>query len=107
MYSIIGNDGVIGFCDEPRYVKLNENQIFIQTTKEEATHVAIGGVAYDLTETHVKPEDSGEFVFDNAAKVRQAGIDIIDTQDALCETSIDFEQRIADIEDALCELTEE
>ena len=32
---------------------------------------------------------------------------IIDTQDALCETSADFDQRIADIEDALCELTEE
>lgn len=29
-----------------------------------------------------------------------------ETQDALCEASEDFEQRIADIEDALCELTE-
>ena len=32
---------------------------------------------------------------------------IDDTQDALCEASEDFDQRIADIEDALCDLTVE
>jgi hypothetical protein len=34
-----------------------------------------------------------------------AGMD--ETQDALCEASGDFEARIGEIEDALCELTEE
>ena len=37
----------------------------------------------------------------------ESGQRIDETEDALCETSADFDQRIADIEDALCELTEE
>ena len=32
---------------------------------------------------------------------------ISDTQDALCETSIDVDERITTIEDALCELSKE
>lgn len=32
---------------------------------------------------------------------------INDTQDALCEESLDTEERLAEIEDALCELSEE
>lgn len=32
---------------------------------------------------------------------------INDTQDALCDVSTDIEERLADIENALCELTEE
>ena len=32
---------------------------------------------------------------------------IIDTQDGLCEASTDMEERLAEIEDALCELSEE
>ena len=38
--------------------------------------------------------------------VKDAVVDICNTQDAICESSTDTEQRLADIENALCELSE-
>ena len=63
----------------------------------------VDGVCYDWYEI-----DNHSRYIDMFSPVKERiESDIVDTQDALCETSADFDQRIADIEDALCELTEE
>lgn len=104
MYSVVNSGEVIGFCDKPRYVR-SKNSIYVEAAKEDATHVAIGGVAYDLEETFVREVDSGEIAFHQDERLADVKTGVDDAQDAVCGLSEDMEQRLADIEDALCELT--
>ena len=84
MYSIVHKGARLGFCDEPRYVK-DHYGVFIQTGKDDATHVAIGGNAYDLSETLIIEVDTAE---------------IENTLNAL------LEQNVNAMEDAILELAE-
>lgn len=106
MYSVVNGGEVIGFCDKPRYVR-SKNGIYVEVAKEDATHVAIGGVAYDLEETFVREVDSGEITFHQNERLTDVKTGVDDSQDAICALSEEMESRIADVEDAICALTEE
>lgn len=106
MFSVVRNGEVIGLCDKPRYVK-SRNGVYVEALELCATHVAIGGTAYPLTEAHVVKVDGGEYAFKESARLDETRESVGDTQDAVCEASADIESRVADIEDALCELSEQ
>ena len=65
------------------------------------------GKCYDWYEIkdHYRYED--KFTPGIGPAIEPVAESVNDTQDALCEASEDFDARIADIENALCELTEE
>lgn len=107
MFAIVHNGDVIGLCDTPRYVKL-KNNVYIECNEAEAEYVAFAGTAYDLKDnTFVKTIDGSEFAFNESIKLEGACVDVTDSQDALCILSEDIEERLAEIEDALCEITKE
>lgn len=87
MFAIISG-GLKGFCDKPRYVKL-KNDIYIECGKEDASHVAIGGVAYDLNETFVKPVDGGEIAFRDGVRLENAESDINDLDAMVVDMAYD------------------
>ena len=107
MISIVNNGAIVGLCDAPRYVKVNDYGVYSETDAEDATHVAVGGVAYGLDETVVTEVDGGEIAFGHSEKILNVDADVADTQDALCILSEDVEARLADMEDALCEMSKE
>lgn len=106
MYAVIDKGNVIGMCETPRYIRVKHG-IYVDTKKEKAEGVAIGGKAYLFKDGVLLSEvDGWEIVFSGNVKLSEVNEGLQDTQDALCETTTDLDQRIADIEDALCELTE-
>ena len=107
MFIVINNGDIKGFCDQPRYVR-DKNGCFVQCEKDEATHVAIGGVAYDLSNnTFVREADGSDVTFRESVKLENVNVGLSDSEDALCMLSEEVDARIAEIEDALCELTKE
>ena len=107
MYAIIYQGDIVGFCDNPNYIRVKDG-INTNAKKENAEGVAIGGHAYFFKDgALIKEVDGGEISFANEVKIGEVNGELDDTEDALCEISEDLDQRIADIEDALCELTEE
>lgn len=104
MYAIIKGSEVISLCDEPRFVR-DKDGIWVESDQEHADKVAVGNENYGLDEIYIREVDGAEYVFGESVKLASAQTDIVDTQEALCEASGDFEQRIADLEDALCDLS--
>ena len=108
MYQITDTErGVIGYCDEPRYIKIKPSSgAFIQTTEAEAEGIAFLSTPYNL---HNRPpmkeglrtvivneKDGGEILLGEIASVEE------ETGDALCELDAGLE----DVKDALCEIDE-
>lgn len=68
MFKITQGAEVIGLCDKPRYVKSKEG-VYIEATEEEATHVAVQGVAYPLSEVAITQVDSGVVAFNQSNEI--------------------------------------
>lgn len=71
---------------------------------EAKIYAAIADINNKLNELELKINANNTTLFSNAG-VNSMNVSV--TQDALCETSIDVDERITAIEDALCELSEE
>lgn len=96
MFFIINNGELKGMCDKPRYVKSNKG-IYIECTKEEAECVAIGGTAYDLSETIVSESDSAEYAFRESKKLDNASANIDDLQELVI--GMEYDSIIDGLED--------
>lgn len=108
MYQITDTErGVIGYCDEPRYIKIKPSSgAYIPATEADAEGVAFLGTPYNL---HNRPSmkeglqtvivnerDGGEILLGSIEYVEAY------TGDALCELDAGLEE----VKDALCELDE-
>ena len=108
MFEIIDTErGLIGYCDEPRYIKIKPSSgAYVPTTKEEAEGLAFLSTPYNLDNKPpmkeglrtviVAEKDSGEILLGSIEYVEAY------TGDALCELDAGLE----DVKDALCELDE-
>ena len=108
MYQITDTvSGVIGYCDEPRYIKIKPSSgAFIPTTKEEAEGIAFLGVPYNiynkppmkqgLKTVIITTKDNGEILLGEINSVEEY------TGNALCELDTNIEE----IKEALCEIDE-
>ena len=104
MFEIIYEGEVIGLVEKPRYVR-QKNGVWVQCEGKDATAIALKSHAYEGA--FAKETDGGEYAFEQESRITANEGDIADTQDALIEATTDIDSRLADIEDALCELTEE
>ena len=108
MYQITDTErGVIGYCDEPRYIKIKPSSgAYIPVTEAEAEGIAFLGTPYNL---HNKPpikeglrtvivneKDGGEIMLGEIKDMEGR------TGDVLCDMDADIE----DIKEALCEIDE-
>ena len=113
MYAILSGGALVALCDKPRYVKKNDNNIYVEAAPAEAIGVSVGGVLYNINGGDAIPgrpaaivtqRDSGEVVFQHGIKIAANGAAIIATEDALCELDAANDAKMAAMEDALCEL---
>ena len=117
MYAIMSNGELLALCERPRYVKRNEGGIFVETPKDEAEGIAVGGAVYNLPGGSAIPEapealvtdaEASEYVFRNRVRIIEneeaTGAAIIAMEEALCEMDNASEERLTAVEEALCEL---
>lgn len=118
MYEIISAGTLIALCEKPRYIRVKEETgVLVEAPKEEATGVAVDGVAYNLPgstaipdapEAIVRAGDTGGYVFRNRVTIEEtaqaAGSAIISVEEAVCELDTASDSRMSALEDAVCEL---
>lgn len=75
MYRIVQGANVIGLCDKPRYVKTKEG-IYIEASEEDATHVAVQGTTYLLSEVTITQVDSGEVAFNQSNEIKDINMSV-------------------------------
>jgi len=108
MYQITDTEsGLIGYCDEPRYIKIKPSSgAYVPATEADAEGVAFLGTPYNLSNRPpmkeslrtviINEKDGGEILLYEIEDVEAY------TGDALCELDAGLE----DVKDALCELDE-
>ena len=117
MYAILSDGVLVALCDKPRYVRKNENGIYVEAAPEDAIAIAVNGTLYniegsnaipDAPEAFVREDDVGEYVFDNHARIvaneTATGTAVVQLEEALCEQDAATEERLTAVEEALCEL---
>lgn len=82
MYAIMSGGALLSLCDSPRYVRKNENDVYIQADKSEAEGISVNGTLYniggrtaipDAPEAVVMEAESGELIFQNTARIQTVG----------------------------------
>ncbi len=113
MYAIISGGKEIALCDNPNYVKQNEQGVWIGTNIDDATAISVSGMLYNIIgskaidgapEAFAIERDGGKRAFDNSKQIIAAMAKTETIEDALCELDASELARITVIEDALCEI---
>lgn len=128
MYVINSEGERLIYCEAPRYIKVNPNSgCFVQAEEDDAQGVAVMGNPFNLpghteimrdvfipteggeegegtVERQVAPEAEVQRV-DNYEFLMGLEDTGIETEDAICELSVEYANRLATVEDAVCELT--
>lgn len=113
MYAIMSGGEAIALCDAPRYVRRNDNNIYVEADKSEADAIAVCGTLYNLPgggaiegapEAVAVRQEAGEYILGNRAKINAAGASITGLEDAACDLDALTEGRVSALEDAVCEL---
>lgn len=117
MYAILSGGTIIALCSKPRYVKRNENNVYIEADATDAIGVSVNGQLYninggnaiaDAPEAVVVQRDIFEYVFNNRVKIKKneetTGSAIIEMENALCELDIAADEKLIVLENALCEI---
>lgn len=96
MHKIVSGAKVIGICDNIRYVKKKPNTgAWIQTVEEDSEAISVNGTLYTLkkhtpiegvAQASVSKIDSGEYIFDTYTN------------------KLDYESKVAELENALCDI---
>ncbi len=98
MYRIFADGHSLGICEKPNYVK-RKNNLWIQCKKEDAEAISVNGVAYQ--DAIVSEVDGGEFLYNLFKDLTKNLTTTDDLQDAICQLSEEFEERINEIEDKI------
>lgn len=77
MYKIKSKGQLLTVVEEPRYVKQNANQIWVQCSPSEATHVSIIGNLHDLAETEIIPVSPTDFIAEQNTAIEQLNAQLV------------------------------
>lgn len=121
MYAIIVKGKIEELCEKPWYVKKHEAEgrswwVHTEDAKE-AQAVSVRGTLYNLPgmdniegaeEAVVAEKQAGEYVYDNRENIAKTAKELAETTEtvetAICEMDASAEERIAVLEDVICEL---
>lgn len=118
MYAIVSGGELVSLCDNPHYVKLNEeNGCYVESDESEAIAVSVRGDLYninggntipDASQAAITQSDGAEYVFQNRARITEneesTVAKMIEVENALCDLDTVAESKLTAIEDALCEM---
>jgi len=116
--AIIVNGKIISICEKPTYVKKHPTiDCYVNCDKSEAIGIAAGvgedGGVYNLfgrndipdaPEALVRDDNNNEYFFNAYRQADKATTDIINVEEAICDSDTITDERIAALEDVLCEL---
>lgn len=119
MYAICSGGELIALAENPRYVKRNEDGIFVEAAAEDAEAIAVNGTLYNIPggdtiegapEAVVVEAEAEEYIFTNRVRIEQDAASgnarISTVEDAVCDLDESTDERMSAIEDAICELDE-
>lgn len=115
MYSIINRSTgeLIALTDSPRYVKENDNEVFVRCSRDDADALVINGSIYNLLgksnikgadEVVITYKETGEYVFNNKRNIEQNKVAVEEIENATCELDATSSKKLSEIENALCEI---
>ena len=114
LYDIIVEGEVIATTEHPRYIRRKpETGIYIECTLDRAEGIAVSGNLYNMPNSTAIPDapeaviierESGEHITRLIAQGVALVTNMRNTEDAVCELDEYYDERIAAIEDALCDL---
>lgn len=79
MYAIIQNGTYLALTEKPRYVKLNNNEVWVTCEKKDALGISVNGTLYNLLgradiegakEVVIKEVENGEFLFSSLKQIQ-------------------------------------
>lgn len=79
MYAIMCSGAMLTLCDSPRYVRKNENGVYVEAKEPEAEGLAVNGTLYNIGGRMIIPDapaavvveaESGELIFRNAVSIQ-------------------------------------
>lgn len=114
LYDIVVEGEIIATTEHPRYIRQKaETGVYIECSIEHAEGVAVNGRLFnmvgsttipDVPEAAIIERESGEHI----TRLIEQGIALVEsaqnTEDAVCELDEYYDERMAAIEDALCDL---
>ena len=100
MFAIIKDGEVIGCTDEPIYIKTKDN-IYVNCDRKEAEGIALKGKF--IKGAYAREMNGAEFMFEKAQSLEETEASVVEAQESICDMGADFETRIAEIEEAICD----
>ena len=114
LYDIVVGGKIIATTEHPRYIRQKaDTGVYIECSFEHAEGVAVNGRLYnmlghntipDVPEAAIIERESGEHI----TRLIKQGVSLVTstqrTEDAVCELDEYYNERMATIEDAMCDL---
>jgi len=76
MYKILHKGRFVSMVDEPRYVRKNDNDVWVETTEENAECVSVRGDLYPMSEASVVEHTAADYMNEQATGIEKANADI-------------------------------
>ena len=76
MYKILHKGKFAAMVDEPRYVKKNDNDVWVECDEENAEGVSVHGELYPLSESSVVEYTAADYMNEQATGIEKANADI-------------------------------
>lgn len=76
MYKVLNKGKFVTMIDEPRFVRKNDNDVWVQCEEKEAECISIHGDLYDLAETSIIIYTAADYMAEQANNVEKNAADI-------------------------------
>lgn len=118
MKAIIVNGKVISICEKPLFVKKHDTlDCYIKCSESEAIGVSAGvgedaGVFNlvgmneipDAPVAIIRDDNNNEYLFETHSQAEKSAADIVVMESTLCDNDVYTDERLAAIEEVLCDL---
>jgi len=104
MFNIIHEGEIVGAQDSPNFVK-HKNGILVNCAEEEAEGIAVSGTFYEGAMA-IK-EDTAEEYHKQSKALDILEEDHVVTEETMCDTMIEFTERLEELEETICDLIDQ
>lgn len=114
IYDIVVKGEIVDTTEKPRYIKKSPTtDVYIECAETVADGIAVGGQLYNVHGKNtiqnaenavIIARDSGNHIANLNRQATRLTLANILTENAVCELDENYDERIAIIEDALCDL---
>jgi len=76
MYKVLHKGRFISMVDEPRYVRKNDNDVWVETTEENAECISIHGDLYPMVETNIVSYTAADYMNEQTSTTEKTAADV-------------------------------